>query len=80
MNFKADPEKITTGELLDAEGDVRAMNALMSRFVVDPAGNPIPQDEAIKMLRALTFFENAKAQQDFLASLFRENGKLMHWN
>jgi len=78
MKFFVDPDKVTTGELLDAEGNIRAMNNLMARFVVDNEGNPIPQDEALKQLLALSFSANYRAQDDFLASLFRENARNRH--
>ena len=76
MKFQVDPYKVNTGELLDAEGDIRAMNNLMARFAVDLQGDPIPEGEALEQLRALSFAENYKAQGDFLASLYRENAKL----
>ncbi len=75
MKFYVDPNKLTTGELLDAEGNIRAMNKLMARFVIDFEDNPVPEDAAYGQLMALSFADNYRAQDDFLASLFRENAK-----
>lgn len=71
FNFKVDPHKLTTGELLEAENDLARMNNLMSRFLVDLNGDPIPQEEAIVKLLGLSFADNYEAQQDFLAGLLR---------
>lgn len=75
MNFNVDPDKLTTGELLEAEGNIRAMNKLMARFVVDGNGDPVPFEDAHRQLMALSFSANYEAQEDFLAGLFRANAK-----
>lgn len=75
MRFEVDPYKLTTGELLEAEGNIRAMNKLMARFVVDADGNSVEFEEAYRQLLALSFADNYEAQDDFLAALFRANAR-----
>ena len=65
MKFKVPTDSIKTRELVESEDSLKLALKLMSRFMVDEAGNPIPQDEAYDQLLDLTLEEQAKTSEAF---------------
>jgi hypothetical protein len=69
MKFKVDIEQIKTRELVEAEESLKAALKLMSRFMVDEVGNPIPEDEAYDKLLDLNIVEQQNTSEAFANSL-----------
>jgi hypothetical protein len=65
MKFKVPTDSIKTRELVESEDSLKLALKLMSRFMVDETGNPIPQEEAYDQLLDLTLEEQAKASEAF---------------
>jgi hypothetical protein len=65
MKFKVPTDSIKTRELVESEDSLKLALKLMSRFMVDETGNPIPQDEAYEQLLDLTLEEQAKTSEAF---------------
>lgn len=65
MKFKVDLEQIKTRELVALESSLSAGVKLMSRFMVDASGEPIPEDKATEMLMELNAVELNAAVSDF---------------
>ena len=69
MKFKVDIEQIKTRELVEAEDSLKFALKLMSRFMVDEVGNPIPQEEAYEQLLDLNIIEQQNTSEAFANSL-----------
>jgi hypothetical protein len=69
MKFKVDIEQIKTREVVEAEDSLKAALKLMSRFMVDEAGEPIPQEEAYDKLLDLNIIEQQNIAEDFAGSI-----------
>jgi len=69
MKFKVDVEQIKTRELVEAEGSLKLALKLMSRFMFDESGNPIPEDEAYEQLLDLNIVEQQNTSEAFANSL-----------
>ena len=75
MNFNIITKQIKTREVLEAQEDLGAAINMMSRFMVDDAGEPIPQEQAREILLDLDLDEQAEVQEDFLAAFTRQAKK-----
>jgi hypothetical protein len=69
MKFKVDVEQIKSRELVEAEDSLKAALKLMSRFMVDETGNPIPDKEAYEKLLDLNIIEQQNTSEAFADSL-----------
>ena len=69
MNIHIKGEKVKYRELKAAEKNLDASIELISRFLVDDEGKPIPQEEAMLQLEELNLIELRQAQTDFLTAL-----------
>ena len=69
MKFKVDIEQIKTREIVEAEGSLKLALKLMSRFMVDEVGNPIPENEAYDKLLDLNIVEQQNTSEAFANSL-----------
>lgn len=69
MKFSIDIEKITIGELLDAEKDAGKMFDLLSKCLADDMGTPISEEAASRILRSKSVREYNAIQLSFLADL-----------
>ena len=65
MKFKVPTDAIKTRDLIESEDSLKLAIKLMSKFMVDEAGNPIPQDEAYEQLLDLTLEEQQKTSEAF---------------
>jgi len=65
MKFKVSTDAIKTRDLIESEDSLKLAIKLMSKFAVDEAGNPIPQEEAYEMLLDLTLEEQQKTSEAF---------------
>lgn len=69
MKFKVETGQIKTRELIECETSLIGTINLMSRFMVDEAGNPIPEKEARESLLDLDIDEQMKVQEQFVAGI-----------
>ncbi len=69
MKFKVDIEKIKTREIVEAEESLKKALQLMSRFMVDEEGNPVPEDEAYEILLDLNIVEQQNTADSFAGSI-----------
>lgn len=69
MKFKVDIEKIKTRELVEAEDSLKNALKLMSRFMVDETGEPVPEDEAYEKLLDLNIVEQQNVAESFAGSI-----------
>lgn len=69
MKFKVDIEKIKTRELVEAEDSLKSALKLMSRFMVDETGEPVPEDEAYEKLLDLNIVEQQNVAESFAGSI-----------
>lgn len=69
MKFKVDIEQIKTREIVEAEGSLKAALQLMSRFMVDEAGETVPQEEAYEILLDLNIPEQQSVADSFAGSI-----------
>lgn len=69
MKFKVDIEQIKTREIVEAEGSLKLALKLMSRFMVNESGDPIPEDEAYEQLLDLNIVEQRNTSEAFANSL-----------
>jgi hypothetical protein len=65
MKFKVDLGKIKTREMVEIETSFGAAIKLMSRFMVDEVGDPIPEDEAYEKLMDMDMNEQQDATKQF---------------
>lgn len=69
MKFKIPTDAIKNRDLVECEDSLKQSLQLMSRFMVDDDGNPIPQDEAFEQLLDLTMEEQANVSASFTNSI-----------
>jgi hypothetical protein len=69
MKFKVDIEQIKTREIVEAEESLKAALKLMSRFMVNEAGETIPQEEAYDKLLDLNIMEQQSVADSFAGSI-----------
>jgi hypothetical protein len=69
MKFKVELEQIKTRELIALETSLSAGVKLMSRFMVDASGEPIPEDKASELLMELNAVELNEAVSTFTESI-----------
>ena len=69
MKFKVDIEQIKTREIVEAEESLKAALKLMSRFMVNEAGETIPQEEAYDILLDLNIMEQQSVADSFAGSI-----------
>lgn len=69
MKFKVDIEKIKTREIVEAEESLKKALQLMSRFMVNEEGNPVPEDEAYEILLDLNIVEQQNTADSFAGSI-----------
>lgn len=69
MKFKVDLGQIKTREMVGIETSLGAAIKLMSRFMVDEAGNPVKEDEAYEKLMDLNMNEQQEATEQFTAAI-----------
>lgn len=71
FKFSVEIHKVKTREWLTAFSDDAASIDLMSQFLIDEKGEPIPQDTAKEMLLDTQLDELMEAQESFLADFAR---------
>lgn len=71
FKFSLDIHKVKTRDWLTAFNDDAASIELMSQFLVDTEGQPIPQEQAREQLLDTTLDELMEAQESFLADFAR---------
>jgi len=69
MKFKVELEQIKTRELIALETSLSAGVNLMSRFMVDAAGEPITEEKAKEMLLDLNAVELNEAVTTFTETI-----------
>jgi len=65
MKFKIDVDQIKTRDLVESETSLKLALKLMSRFVVDEAGNPVSEDVAYEQLLDLNIREQQSVSEQF---------------
>ena len=66
MNFRYEPHKIKTRELLAAQGNLEGMINLMAKFAIDESGASIPAETARDTMLDMDLEDVVQAQNDFL--------------
>lgn len=69
MKFKIDIDQIKTRDLVESENSLSKALRLMSRFVVDEAGNQIPEDTAYEQLLDLNIREQQNVSEQFTSAI-----------
>jgi len=69
MKYQIVRKQIGVGEWTDALESLPLMLKLMSRFMVDDEGQPVPQPEAYALIRALDLDSVEAEQMAFLSSM-----------
>lgn len=69
MKFKINIHDIKAKELIAAEGSLSKTFSIMQRFMVDEAGNLIPEDKAAEILGDLPLDEMIEVQEEFVNSI-----------
>jgi len=69
MKFKVELEQIKTSELVALETSLASAVKLMSRFMVDTAGEPITEKEAYAAIMDLNAVELNRAVADFTEAI-----------
>ncbi len=69
MKFKIPTDTIKNRDLVECEDSLKSSLQLMSRFMVDETGTPIPEDEAYEQLLDLTLEEQANVSEAFTKSI-----------
>lgn len=69
MKFKVELDQIKTRELIALETSLSAGVKLMSRFMVDTNGDPIPEEQASEILLDLNAVELNQAVSSFTETI-----------
>lgn len=70
LKFKVDPERITLGELIDAqEGKLAAMRDMLAHCLVDDAGDYVETEAAMRMVSGLKLSEVKDTVDGFVNQL-----------
>jgi hypothetical protein len=69
VKFKIDVDQIKTRDLVESETSLKLALKLMSRFVVDESGNPVPEDTAYEQLLDLNIREQQSVSEQFTSAI-----------